>query len=228
MIQIKRVGHVGLKVPDVDRVAAFYENIVGLEISDRSDGSVFLRCNDEHHCLGLYPAAERGLHHLGLEAHDSEALQRVRTSLGQQGLEVVPDEDPHPGIGESVCYRDPDGNRLKFYEGMNHIDQPFLPREVRPVKFGHITFHTIDLKRTLAFYIGVLGFRLSDTVEEEMLAKVHCNQDHHGVAFLNDGQAKVSHYCFDLADWHAIKEICGSGLRTNGVWPRCDIAVAEL
>ena len=87
MIQIKRVGHVGLKVPDVDRVAAFYENIVGREISDRSDGSVFLRCNDEHHCLGLYPAAERGLHHLGLEVHDSEALQ----PLGQQGLEAVPD-----------------------------------------------------------------------------------------------------------------------------------------
>jgi catechol 2,3-dioxygenase len=208
MIQIKRVGHVGLKVPDVDRVAAFYETIVGLEISDRSDGAVFLRCNDEHHCLGLYPAAESGLHHLGLEVHDSEALQRVRTSLGQQGLELVPDEDPHPGIGESACYRDPDGNLLKFYEGMKHIDQPLLPREVRPVKFGHITFHTIDLKRTLAFYIGVLGFRLSDTVEKDMLAWVHCNQDHHGVAFLNDGQAKVNHYCFDLADWHAIKEIC--------------------
>ena len=208
MIEIKRIGHVGIQVPNVEHVAAFYENIVGLEISDRIDGSVFLRCNDQHHCLGLYPAAERGLHHLGLEVHDAAAVERVREALRELGLELIPDEDPHPGIGESVCCRDPDGNCLKFYEGMHHVDRPLLPREVQPVKFGHITYHTIDLKRTLAFYIDVLGFRLSDTVEGNMLAWVRCNQDHHGIAFLNDGRAKVNHYCFDLTDWHAIKETC--------------------
>ncbi len=208
MTHIKRLGHVGITVPDVERVAAFYENIVGLEISDRADGAVFLRCNNEHHCLGLYPGPQRGLHHLGLEVHDGEALERVRRTLAQRGLEPESDDDAHPGIGASACFRDPDGNRLKFYEGMQHLDQPLAPREVRPVKFGHITFHTIDLNRTLSFYLDALGFRLSDSVEGTTLAWVRCNQDHHGIAFHNDGRAKVNHYCFDLADWHAIKAIC--------------------
>ena len=55
MMHIKRLGQVGMTVPDVERVAAFYEEIVGLEISDRADGAIFLRCDAEHHCLGLYP-----------------------------------------------------------------------------------------------------------------------------------------------------------------------------
>ena len=54
-MHIKRLGQVGMTVPDVERVAAFYEEIVGLEISDRADGAIFLRCDAEHHCLGLYP-----------------------------------------------------------------------------------------------------------------------------------------------------------------------------
>jgi catechol-2,3-dioxygenase len=51
MIEIKRIGHVGIQVPNIEHVAAFYENIVGLEISDHVDGSIFLRCNEQHHCL---------------------------------------------------------------------------------------------------------------------------------------------------------------------------------
>ena len=208
MIDVKRLGHVGVSVPDVERAAAFYEQIVGMEISDRVDGSVFLRCSDEHHCLGLYPGTERGLHHLGLDVGDGDALEHVRSVLDREGLQPVPDEDHHPGIGESICYLDPDGNRLKFYEGMQQIEQPLAPRAVGPVKFGHITFHTIDLNRTLPFYRDLLAFRLSDTVAGNALAWLRCSPDHHGVAFLNDGRAKVNHYCFDLPNWQAIKAIC--------------------
>ena len=208
MMHIKRLGQVGMTVPDVERVAAFYEKIVGLEISDRADGAIFLRCDAEHHCLGLYPGSERGLHHLGLEVHDAAALDIVRQELVQRNLEPLPAEFVHPGIGASICCRDPDGNLLEFYTGMQQLERPLAPREVRPTKFGHITFHSIDLARSLAFYTEVLGFRISDTVGGDAVAWVRCNQDHHGVAFLNDGQSKVNHYCLDLADWQAIKVMC--------------------
>ena len=206
-MQIKRLGQVGITVPDVERVASFYEQIVGLEISERVDGAVFLRSNTDHHCLGLYPGSHRGLHHLGLEVHDQAALESVQRTLADHRLEPESDTFVHPGIGQSLCYRDPDGNLLEFYEGMQHVDRPLAPREVRPVKFGHIAFHTTDIARSLAFYTDVLGFRISDTVGDAV-AWMRCNQDHHGVALLADGQSRVNHYCLDLADWQAIKVIC--------------------
>ena len=214
-MHIKRLGQVGMTVPDVDRVATFYKNIVGLEITDRAEGAIFLRCNAEHHCLCLYPGKERKLHHLGLEVHDAAALDIVRQELTQHDLEITSGDFAHPGIGDSIYCRDPDGNLLEFYTGMQKIDQPLAPREVRPIKFGHITFHTIDLPRSVAFYSDVLGFRVSDTVEGDALAWLRCNQDHHGVALLNDGQSKVNHYCLDMADWHAFKVICDHLMRNE-------------
>ena len=101
-MHIKRLGQIGMTVPDVERVAAFYENIVGLEISDRADGAIFLRSSAEHHCLCLYPGTERKLHHVGLEVHDAAALDTVRQELAQHDLEATPTEFDHPGIGESI------------------------------------------------------------------------------------------------------------------------------
>ena len=61
MFKIRRLGHVAISVPNIEETVAFYENIVGLEVSDRSDGAVFLRCNAEHHCLAIYPGEKRQL-----------------------------------------------------------------------------------------------------------------------------------------------------------------------
>ena len=216
IIRIKRLGHVGITVPSVEEAAAFYENIVGLEISDRADGAVFLHCNQQHHCLGLYPGPARGLHHLGLEVHDATALESAREALAEQGLEPEPATYSEPGLGSRLCYRDPDGNLLELYEGMQTVDRALAPREVRPIQFGHVLLHAIDLSRSLAFYTEVFGFRVSDTVGRAA-AFLRCNKDHHGVALVHDGRrSKVNHYCFDLEDWHAIRRACDH-LQHNGV-----------
>ena len=91
--------------------------------------------------------------------------------------------------------------------GMQTVEEPLQPREVRPVGFGHITLMTADLPRCAAFYTDILGFRISDTVGEAAIW-VRWNQQHHGVAILQTGQAKVNHYAFDLADWGEMKKIC--------------------
>ena len=206
MIRVRNFTHVGITVPNVEETVEFYEKIVGLETSGRDDGAAFLRCNRNHHCLSIYPG-ERALHHVGLEVLDEEALERAEHELAAQGLRPEPPDYPEPGHGSGLCFRDPDGNRVELYAGMQTLDQPLEPREVRPVGFGHITFMTADLPRCAAFYTDVLGFRVSDTVDDSAIW-MRCNQQHHGVAFLQTGQAKVNHYAYDLADWSELKKIC--------------------
>ena len=216
MIKIKRLGHVGITVPNVEETADFYENILGMEISERADGAIFLRCNHEHHCLSIYPGETRVLHHLGLEVGDNVVLEEARETLASHGFEPEDRDYAGPGYGSVLCYRDPDGNLVELYESMQALNQILKPREIRPTKFGHITFTTTDLIRAKAFYTDSLGFRVSDMVENDALVWLRCNQDHHGVAILNSGEAKVNHYCFDLADWNEFK-LMADHLCRNGV-----------
>ncbi len=205
--RITRLGHVAITVPNVEETVAFYESIVGLEVSDRSDGAVFLRCNAEHHCLAIYPGEIRKLHHLGLEVLDEEALQAARSALAQRGFQPQDRTYAEPGHGAALCYLDADGNLIELYEGMETIDQPLQPREIRPLKFGHITLQCSDLPSLMDFYTDLLGFRVSDTAEDAV-TWLRCNQEHHGIALLNAGYAKVNHYAYDLADWNDIKRMC--------------------
>jgi len=207
MINIKRIGHVAITVPNVGETVDFYEQIVGLEVSERGGGAVFLRCNAEHHCLAIYPGEERKLHHLGLEVTDGDALEAARNALAQRGFHPHERAYAEPGHGEALCYLDVDGNRIELYEGMRSLDQPLQPREIRPLRFGHITLQSIELKRAAAFYTDALGFRVSDTAEDAVIW-LRCNQDHHGIALLNAGHAKVNHYAYDLADWNDVKRMC--------------------
>ena len=73
-------------MPNVEETVAFYESIVGLEVSERSDGAVFLRCDEEHHCLAVYPGEERELHHLGLEVVDEAGLEAARLGPIAKGV----------------------------------------------------------------------------------------------------------------------------------------------
>ncbi len=206
MVSIKTSTHVAISVPNVEETAEFYDKIVGLEISERVDGAAFLRCNRDHHCLAIYPG-ERALHHMGLEVASEEALEAAQHTLAERGFHPESRDYSEPGHGSGLCYRDPDGNRVELYAGMQTLAQPLQPCEVRPVRFGHITMMTADLPRCVTFYTEVLGFRVSDTVGDSVIW-MRWNQQHHGIAFLETGQAKVNHYAYDLADWGDVKKIC--------------------
>lgn len=53
-------------------------------------------------------------------------------------------------------------------------------------KIGHVVLNVSDLERSVAFYTGVLGFRISDVYPDEMMPGgmvfMRCNSDHHGIA----------------------------------------------
>ena len=116
-------------------------------------------------------------------------------------------EYEEPGHGPGLCCRDPEGNRIELYAAMETVESELPPREVRPVKFGHLTLQVTQIDRTLRFFTDALGFRLSDTVQDA-LAWLRCDADHHGVALLSATLPKPHHYAYELEDWNAIKKIC--------------------
>ncbi len=92
MIKIKKVGHMAMRVPDPERGARFYAEILGFEVSGRADGVVFLRCGSDHHSTVLYPIdhsspwdahipRRTGLHHFAFEVGSREELEKAAHEL---------------------------------------------------------------------------------------------------------------------------------------------------
>jgi catechol-2,3-dioxygenase len=147
---LKKLGHVVLKVRDLDRSEAFYTSAVGLRVTGRLPGRmVFFGVpgNEDSHDLALWkvgpdaaPAEPKqvGLFHVAWQVERPEDLEPLYRHLLVMGVAVQGTMDH--GANLSVYFEDPDGNMLEFtYEQPRQAwppDQnPFAGRA--PLPFEH-------------------------------------------------------------------------------------------
>lgn len=128
---LRKIGHVVLNVTDLEAAVRFYTEVLGLRVSDRypdsmmPGGMVFLRCNTDHHGVALVggaPKAERGsLNHFAFEVGTPDEVFRARAWLRKQGVPIVFEGRRRAGCQLAVEFRDPDGNNLEIYWGLDQI-----------------------------------------------------------------------------------------------------------
>ncbi|UPV72928.1 VOC family protein [Halorussus limi] len=114
------LGHVHLKVRDVDRAVAFYRDVLGLDVTERVGNFAFLSFGERHHDValqGLGPDAEGpgrgvGLYHAAFEVPSADALRETHRRLRERGVAVSPVDH---GISKALYFEDPDGNGLEVY-----------------------------------------------------------------------------------------------------------------
>jgi catechol 2,3-dioxygenase len=120
------VGHVNLRVTDLERSVAFYRDVLGLHVTQRDAESVFLAAGEYHHHLALnvWGAAARpappgvaGLHHFALRLPDEAALAEVVVRILQAGHRLQGATDH--GVNIAVYLLDPDGNGVELM-----VDRP--------------------------------------------------------------------------------------------------------
>src|SRR5436190_17177993 len=118
------IGHVHLKVADLNRALAFYRDVLGFEVTQRyGSQAVFLSAGGYHHHIALNtwesaggsppPRGTTGLYHLAIlyptRALLADALRRVLAA----GIELEGASDH--GVSEAVYLRDPDDNGVELY-----------------------------------------------------------------------------------------------------------------
>jgi catechol 2,3-dioxygenase len=119
-----RIGHVHLKVADLERSLAFYRDVLGFEVTQRlGSQAVFLSAGGYHHHIGLNtwesaggqppPPGTTGLYHIAIlyptRAELADALRRLRAA--EVPLEGASDH----GVSEALYLRDPDNNGVELY-----------------------------------------------------------------------------------------------------------------
>ncbi len=124
-INVRGVGHVVLKVRDLDRSAKFYRDVIGLKEVARFQGQMvfFSAAGENHHdlaLLGLGPSAPGpqlegvGLYHVALKIGNSlDELRAARAHLEAHGITKIRLTDHR--VSQSIYLNDPDGNGLELF-----------------------------------------------------------------------------------------------------------------
>ena len=131
-----RIGHVHLKVADLERAVGFYRDVLGFEVTQYfGRQAAFLSAGGYHHHIGLNtwesaggvppPAGRTGLYHLAIlyptRAELAEALRRVLAAKIQ--LDGAADH----GVSEALYLRDPDENGVELYWDRPKEEWPLDP-----------------------------------------------------------------------------------------------------
>lgn len=128
-----RIGHVHLKVADLDRALAFYNGVLGFEITQRyGNQAVFLSAGGYHHHIGLNtwesaggrppPPGSTGLYHTAILYPDRPALARALRRVVDAGIPL--DGAADHGVSEALYLRDPDRNGVELYVDRDPSEWP--------------------------------------------------------------------------------------------------------
>lgn len=198
---VKQISHIALKTCDVEQQADFYTHLVGLGETERdAAGRIYLRCNTNHHAVVLIPSSEAGIDHFALDVGSEAELEAAANALSHAGIAYETERAGETGQGTALRLRDPDGYTIELIGGMAQVSPNYGPRAVQPRKLGHVTLLVDSCKRSASFYSEVLGFRVSDAVEDVFLW-MRCNPDHHGLAFAKGEPGKMHHFAFEVVDF---------------------------
>jgi catechol 2,3-dioxygenase len=145
-----RIGHVHLRVGDLDRATAFYRDVLGFDVTVYRSDYAFLSAGGYHHHIGLNtrysqggtppPEGHTGLLHFAILYPERRELARVVKRILERGYPIGVGQDH--GVSVSVYLSDPDGNGIELYydrprkewfdsRGNPNIKaEPFDPREL--------------------------------------------------------------------------------------------------
>jgi catechol 2,3-dioxygenase len=147
------IGHVHLKVADLERAIAFYCGVLGFELTQRmGTQAAFVGAGGYHHHIGLNtwesrggsppPPGTTGLYHVAVRYPDRASLADALRRLIEAGVSL--DGAADHGVSEALYLRDPDGNGLELYRDRPREEWPRGPGG----ELGMVT-HPLDVEALL-------------------------------------------------------------------------------
>jgi len=130
------IGHVHLKVADIDRALGFYRDVLGFEETQRfGDQAAFISAGGYHHHIGLNtweskggappPPGTTGLYHVAIRYPTRRALADALRRVLDAGIRL--DGASDHGVSEALYLRDPDSNGVELYWDRPESEWPRPP-----------------------------------------------------------------------------------------------------
>jgi 2,3-dihydroxybiphenyl 1,2-dioxygenase len=199
-MEIRALSYVGIEATNLDAWASFATEFLGMP-SERSGDRLRLRMDERVYRFDIRAGDTDRLAWLGWEVGSAADLAALEDRLSVVGIETTratADEAHDRGVVDLIRFNDPAGNRLEAFYGQEADFRPLTL--TRPMDgyltdelgMGHAVVGVKDYRDAFDFYVGVLGFRVSDTFKN-FIAFLHCNPRHHSLALVGTDEPGLRH-----------------------------------
>jgi len=186
MLRYRQLCGVTLGVTDLERARAFYARLPGLEAApDDAPGCVRFHVGDDSATLELAAGGRPGLRRFGFQMESAAALAELRRVLARARIACT-------DIGTGLRIREPHtGAQVDFQLAPSANG---APTRGAIEGFGHVVVRTPDYREAASFWRDVLGFRLSDEIEDRIsLLRCFPNPQHHSLGIAR-GERRMFHH----------------------------------
>lgn len=196
--EIEALGYIILEVSDIALWRVFATDILGLQATERDDGGIDLRMDQYAWRIRLIEGPRDDMASVGWEVRDAAALAALSARLDALGIAVAAGTADYRAdrcVADLIHFADPEGNRHEaFYGPLQRTERPFVSPTGAAFKtgrqgLGHIVLSCRDKASMMAFFLDILGFRLTDHIHTEIvpgrpleLSFMRCNGRHHSLA----------------------------------------------
>ncbi|MEU7023068.1 VOC family protein [Streptomyces sp. NPDC046203] len=212
MSGVKELGYVVYEVSDLAGWERFGVDLLGMRLGERTGNGFTLRTDEKAHRWVVTEGPADDLVAAGYEVGDTAALDALVERLRAAGIEVAEGDAALAAarrVDRIFVTADPMGNRIELVEQLADAPAPFSSPALLggfvtgAGGAGHqvLLAHGVSREEYLAFYTGLLGFKVSDVIVEELapgvvadLIFLHCNGRHHTVAFGDLPSPKRTHH----------------------------------
>ena len=207
MIKVKRLRHVSFASPNIEAQLDYYQSIIGLAVIGRDDRRIILGTDSDELTLVLEHGAASRLTAIAYEVAPGLDLSDLQKSLASLNIKSEVRSDTAPGIPKTLVFDDPDGLQIELFSRWDFCKPVEPVRGLAVAKLGHVALYTPDPERAAKFFESVLGFRVSDRIEENFVF-LRCGPEHHAMNFARGTEARIHHLAFELRDASHMHQAC--------------------
>ena len=197
--------HLCFESPNPEKLSDFYGKI--MQMKPQSIGGNAWLCSGKNRQILIKEGMKNRLEFAAFSCRDEEGLNLLKERVKEEGIDVI-NLQPDLFQNDAISIVDQDGHNISF-----GLSKPNMNAEsVLNGPLQHLTFSTLNVEKFVDFYVGKLGFCISDRVlhSNGNLATcfVRSNHEHHTVACFKSDRIGVDHHSYEAGEWNAIRDWC--------------------
>ena len=208
MFLVDSLYYIVFETPNVERMADFYTNVIGLvETSCSREDQVVLGIDRDRPTLVLRRAEAARVGEIGFFLRGHQGWNGLRRQLSAQGIMFR--EDVQENLGPTLSFEDCDGHLLRFHLQEKAAALRHTPRlGPRVIRLQHLAYASPNPEKMARFYVDVMNYKISDMMEDGHFYWLRTNMEHHTVSVVAGKRPGLDHFAFELPDWNAFELWC--------------------